>query len=79
MAQTPVLPRGDTCRLTFRPIEGSKAASRNGCFTSTPDRLLRANSGHSEGRVSWVNSTFADDRDGAVPIVGVAFWMWPVV
>ena len=28
--------RGDTRRLTFRPIEAFKATIRNGCFTSTP-------------------------------------------
>ena len=29
--------RSDTCRLTFHPIEASKAAIRNGCFTSVRD------------------------------------------
>ena len=28
--------RGDQCRRALRPIEASKAAIRDGCFTSTP-------------------------------------------
>ena len=28
--------RGDPCRPAFRPIEASKAANGDGCFTSTP-------------------------------------------
>ena len=36
---------GDPCRRTFRPIEASKAAIRNGCFTSTP-AVQSAKTGH---------------------------------
>jgi hypothetical protein len=48
--------RGDPCRAALRPIQASKAAIRNGCFTSIRDLQSHAG-GRLCGRFSLMRPT----------------------